>query len=74
VSDPDRSLAPRERLRKKAAPGTCPRPQKLRFATQVVAEAVAAGVGAKRDITLYVYPCRCGWWHLTKKAPSQLAA
>jgi hypothetical protein len=52
----------------------CPRPDKLRFATHVVAEATAAEVGANRDINLYVYPCRCGWWHLTKKEPSRLAA
>jgi hypothetical protein len=61
-------------LREKPAPGACPRPDKLRFATQVVAEAVAAEVGGRRDVALYVYPCRCGWWHLTKQEQSQLAA
>jgi hypothetical protein len=60
--------------REMSAPGTCPRPDKLRFATQVVAEATAAEVGAKRDIALYVYLCRCTWWHMTKQEQSQLAA
>ena len=64
----------RRHLREKAAPGACPWPHKLKFATQVVAEAAAADVSSKRDITLYVYPCQCGWWHMTKKEPSQLAA
>lgn len=44
-------------------PETCPRPEKLAFATQLEAEAWFAGLMVA-DPALHAYRCACHWWHV----------
>ena len=70
----DRRSRRLRRARERSVPGACPRPYKLRFETMELAEAGAATAGEALSIPLHAYPCKCGWWHMTKKEPSQMAA
>ncbi|WIC89684.1 hypothetical protein SEA_APIARY_62 [Rhodococcus phage Apiary] len=49
----------------------CPHPEKRRFGTQESAETCMYAMwrkGRRQRIVCRVYLCRCGAWHMTKKA------
>lgn len=44
----------------------CPTPDKMKYAIPLEAHYAAQRAEREFGSLQYMYPCRCGWWHLSR--------